>query len=210
VESGRWELNSWEPSDEFDYDISNRPWPKNITAKNQEIHGKIADIMFTDPEHRLLTLRPGSPGVDAGKIISLKEFDWNQSYEGAAPDVGAYENGKLVEGPPFRYRVVPNSIETYKETPRIVRHKLANDTLFLWYSSPLVSSSFGTGTISVWAGNEPIPVHSVSVASDGYRVALVLASRPLSDHVAVTFHELPKDRNGQTATTWGSTIPIKR
>jgi hypothetical protein len=47
VESGRWELNSWEPSDEFDYDISNRPWPKNITAKNQEIHGKIADIMFT-------------------------------------------------------------------------------------------------------------------------------------------------------------------
>lgn len=210
VGKGGWALNTWDRSNEFDNDISNRPWPKNLMVNNQEKHGTIGDILYTDPGNHLLMLRAGSPGIDAGKIVSLKEFDWTQSYQGSAPDVGAYENGLLIEGPPFRFRVPPEDTVTYKETPRIVRHKIEKDMLVLWFSDPLDTSSVQAGSILVWAGEKQLQVASIAFSDKDYRMNIVVKSVQASDAVALSFISLPKGRNGQTATTWGSTIAIKK
>jgi len=47
-------------------------------------------------------------------------------------DIGAYDDGKLVEGPVFRY-VNPGVEMSDREKPRIVKHKIENNTLKLWF-----------------------------------------------------------------------------
>ncbi|MEO8400006.1 MAG: hypothetical protein ABI550_09370, partial [Ignavibacteriaceae bacterium] len=66
-----WVLDKWDSTDEFDYDISNKKWPKNIINNSQEKNGKIKDIKFVDPLNKDLHLQKASPGIDAGKIISF-------------------------------------------------------------------------------------------------------------------------------------------
>jgi hypothetical protein len=45
-----------------------------------------ADPQFTDEANRVFTLRPGSPAIDRGMVLS------GLVYQGLAPDIGAYES----------------------------------------------------------------------------------------------------------------------
>jgi hypothetical protein len=82
--------------------------------------------------------------------------------------------------------------------------------LVLWFSDPLDTSSVQAGSILVWAGEKQLQVASIAFSDKDYRMNIVVKSVQASDAVALSFISLPKGRNGQTATTWGSTIAIKK
>ena len=205
-----WIVNKWDTTDEFDYDISNKKWPENFVKNNQERHGKIADIKFADPLNRDLRLQKSSPGIDAGKVMSFPELNWTQAYSGNAPDIGAYENGNLVEGPPFRFRTPPGIKLNYKEKPRIVKYSVMGKNLLLFFSDKLNKSSVDKNTIEVYQDGSIVKVESVSVADDNYEIILQTDKQLDSDQLSISFKEFPVSLNGERATYWGSTIKINR
>lgn len=56
-----------------------------------------ADPRFVDEANRLFTLQPGSPAIDRGMVISGVHF------QGAAPDIGAFEVSAVAAGPVAAY-----------------------------------------------------------------------------------------------------------
>ena len=205
-----WILNSWYPSDDFDYDCTNKPWPVNIIRNKLEMHGKICDVKYVDPDKRDLRLQAGSPAIDAGKIMSFKEFDWTQSYEGKAPDVGAYENDKLVEGPPFRFMTLTDSKIEYKEKPRIVRYYLDRNKLTIYFSDQINKLSVMKEDINVFSENEKVPVISVSFPRNNYEMIIETNAKLSGESISISFNKMPKGINGENATYWASTINIHK
>ena len=205
-----WDLNEWNSSDVFDYDVSNKPWPFNIEDNRQEANGRIADIKFSDPWKRNLKLQSGSPGIDAGKIMSFREFDWKQSYDGKAPDIGAYENGNLVDGPPFRFMVEPGSKINYKERPRIVRHQIVDNQIIVYFSCPIDESTVTQKLVSLYIDDKIIPVESVSFPKNDYQMVIKTKSVQSGSNVSIFFDRLPKGKNGEPVTYWASEINVQK
>lgn len=205
-----WLLDKWDSTNEFDYDISNKNWPENIINHNQEKHGKIADIKFVDPSNWNLQLQENSPGIDAGKVISFKEFNWKQDYEGKAPDVGAYENGKLVEGPPFRFLFPPETEFSYKEKPRIVKHDINENKLTVYFSAEIDTSTLKKEDVILFNNKNKIPVLSVSFSDENYAVTFETAVKLIKENLSISFKKMPVGTNGEKATFWASTIKIKK
>lgn len=204
-----WLFDKWDSSNDFDYDFSNKEWPENLLSNGQEVHGIIGDINYTDPENSNLTLSKESKGIDAGKIMSFPEFDWTQKYCGDAPDIGAYENDALVEGPPFRFRIPDNSKIQYKEKPRIVRHKVYGKKISLYFSEKIntsVSSDYG---IKVFENSREAAVISAEYL-DGYRLDIETERALDKNNVSILFDKMPVGENGEDATYWASTIRIER
>lgn len=210
LKDGRWDLSEWDATDEFDHDLSNRPWPSNIISHHQEAHGIIGDVKFADPEHGDLRLRPGSAAIDAGKVASLKEYGWTQSFHGQAPDIGAYEDGSLVEGPPFRFMVPPEGKISYAEKPRIVRHKREGSKIILYFSEKLEPTSVKKTDIELREGIDSLEVISASFPHDNYE--LVIETKSVAEHgeVSLSFKHLPVGMNGEQVTYWASTIRIQK
>jgi hypothetical protein len=205
-----WIVNKWDSTDVFDYDISNKKWPENFFKHNQEEHGKIADIKYIDPSNRNLKLQKDSPGIDAGKVMSFPELDWRQTYSGKAPDVGAYEDGNLVEGPAFRFRIPPGINLSYKEKPRIVRYKIEGENLRLFFSNKINESTIDRSKIKVYQDNVNIPVESVSVTDDSYEIVVQTGNELSESGLSISFFELPFGLNGEQSTYWASPIKIHR
>jgi hypothetical protein len=203
-----WYLNKWNATNEFDYDISNENWPGVFLKNNQEKHGKVTDIKFIDGSKKDLRLEPSSPGIDHGKIMFLPEFSWAQSFYGKAPDIGAYENDNLVEGPPFRFSIPQGSNITYKEKPRIVRHQVTRNKLILFFSDKLDTTVSKVNLISVWQKNKEADVSSVSFANN-YEIIVETKEELSSEDLSVGFGNKIKGLNGEAATSWASTIKIK-
>lgn len=202
-----WYLDKWDESNEFDYDISNRNWPDVFIMNAQEKHGSIANVDFVDAQNGNLKLRPLSPGIDAGRIMSFPEFSWTQQFEGKAPDVGAYENSNLVDGPPFRFMIPPGSKIDYKEKPRIVRYYATENKLTLFFSDKLDTTLNMSGSIKVFVNNNEIEISSVSY-KDAYSLLIETTGELTTQNLAVKFIFFPKSINGQAATTWASAIKI--
>ena len=205
-----WDLNIWDSTDDFDYDISNKEWPANIIDNKKELRGKICDVKFVDGVNRNLKLQSGSPGIDAGKILSFKEFDWTQPYEGKAPDVGAYENGKLVQGPPFRYLAPPKSKIEYKEKPRIVRNYIDGNKIIIYFSDKIDTTSVKKEFVSMYKGREKLNAASVSFPKNIYQLVIETNAIPNDGDLSISFSQMPKGLNGETATYWASTIKIHK
>lgn len=205
-----WLLDKWDSTNEFDYDISNKNWPENIINHDQEKHGKIADINYVDPANWNLRLQENSPGIDAGKIIFLKEFNWKQDYEGKAPDVGAYENGKLVDGPPFRFLIPPKTEFTYQEKPRIVKHKVNENKLTIYFSTEINTSSIRKDDLMLFNNGKEIPILSISFSDENYAVIIEADSKLFEENLSISFKKMPVGINGEKATYWASTIKIEK
>ena len=58
-----------------------------------------ADPGFIDGANGDFTLSPSSPALDRGKVLQL--FDWTSTYQGSAPDAGAFEGDQPFIGPKF-------------------------------------------------------------------------------------------------------------
>jgi hypothetical protein len=74
-------------SNDFDYDLFNG---KILSASSQQENGiKGTPVFETADDERPYALDPSSPGYDAGMRIP----NFNDSYNGEAPDLGAFESG---------------------------------------------------------------------------------------------------------------------
>jgi hypothetical protein len=70
----------------------NSPWPGTLARNKNNLwpRGDTAYWKFTNAVARDYTLRTGSPAIDQGVVIP----GWVTTYQGAAPDLGAYESGE--------------------------------------------------------------------------------------------------------------------
>lgn len=134
---------------DFDYDFSDKAWQTHLLDKGQEANGIVApDPGWTDPASSDYRLQPDSVCVDAGMVIP----GFTQSYDGAAPDIGAYEGDQLVEGPPFYVRVPPSM-----EAPTQV-------VVEEWDFSGATPETGANGTtVSTWTTASPNSVPSAGV-----------------------------------------------
>ena len=141
----RFMVDAWQTGYEFDFDLINQEFPDIITNNQQEINGlENTDAQFTDGAAGDFRLQAGSPAVDAGKIMTLPEFDWTQRFTGDAPDIGAYEGYYPTDGPAFRFVPSPEGA-FYAERPRISKHRVDSATLVLYFSAALDRTSLVAG-----------------------------------------------------------------
>lgn len=92
--------NGWHKSYKFDFDLTNRPFDKELSDNKQEKNGVLGEAHFTDAKSGDFRLKSGSHAIDKGKVIKM--FKWTQEYEGKAPDIGAYEGKRRYKGPQFQ------------------------------------------------------------------------------------------------------------
>lgn len=208
-EEAYFKLNYWDETFAFDYDCVNRPWPENIIENNQEKHGMVADPLFMNAKNGNFKLQANSPCINGGKVMHFKDFNWKQSYLGEAPDVGAYEGENRMEGPPFKY-LEPPMEDGYDERPRIVRHKVLDNKLILYFSYDLDEASLKTSNLNVFAGDDMIKVDNIELDNDDRRKLFVsLYENITNDALSIFFDELPVGINGERATHWASIVPVK-
>jgi hypothetical protein len=205
-----WELGSWDSTNVFDFDLSNKSWASNILNNNQEQNGKIADVRFADNRTFDLRLEPGSPAIDAGRVMAFSELGWVQSFQGAAPDIGAFEGDSLVEGPPFRFRTSPELDIGYIERPRIVRSKIVGERLDVWFSAPLDPSTVSASSVSLREDESTIGVLGVSLSDDNYRMGIDAGKDIDGSKIKLSFNPLPKGTNGADATLWAAALPFSK
>jgi hypothetical protein len=206
--SRTWMLDSVDSTDAFDFDISNKTWPLNISNRGQEKSGVVDDVQYVSSKSFDLRLKSTSPAIDRGTTMYLPEFGWKQAFQGSAPDIGAYEGGDLQEGPPFRFRTLPGMRVAYSEKPRIVRSHLTGNTLSLNFSMALDPSTVSTTAILLSQSGTPLRAAGVSLAEDNFRMNIEIEPGRALDERAITvaFNPLPKGMNGETATLWAAAL----
>jgi len=201
-----WELSEWDSTNVFDYDISNKPWAPLLDANEQEQHGSLADVKFVDTLKFDLRLQSGSPAIDKGIALSFPELHWTQAYSGKAPDIGAYENGLLVDGPPFQFRLPPGVSVSYTEKPRIVRAKVEGNTLLLFFSAALDPETLSESGVWLVENGVRISTQSVSFPSTNFEMRIVTDTTLEGNSLSVGFNPLPRGLNGEALTFWASAI----
>ena len=203
-----WLFSKWVDSNKFDYDISNTGWPELFNIHEQEKHGKAADIKYRNADKRDLRLKKDSPGIDAGTTMRFDEFDWIQKYSGKAPDVGAYEGEQLADGPPFRF-MLPKGITTeYSEKPRIVKYAVDKNKCILYFSSEIDPATVDKEFIQLYSRNSKLKITSAAFPRNDYEMELTVNKIITKDDISISFDELPKGKNGETATCWASSLKI--
>ena len=189
----------------FDYDCSNVPFPELLTANGMERQGIVADPGFGDPYGGDFRLNEGSPCIDAGR-----KDDWLiPQFRGKAPDMGAYDNGELVAGPPFRYSTPPEG-DPVEEHPRITRHRISGSRITLWFSAPLDPASVRSTRIRITSGTREFPAKFMGLQEDGYRVELELEGSLPGPADGLLVSRWPVGANGLPCTSWGSSLPVRK
>jgi len=193
----------------FDYDCSNVPFPALLTSRGHEKKGIVADPMFRDPLQNDFTLQPGSPCIDKGK--RAKKLILN--YQGKRPDIGAYDNGRLIEGRPFRY-VSPDAKVPYRELPRITRVKIEDEKLKIWFSMPMDDFSLKVTARALLHQGQHYPLTYSGLSDDRHCLTLSAEKLPaMTDESDLRTMELklskwPKDMKGTMLSSWASEIPV--
>jgi hypothetical protein len=203
-----WVLKYPDSTNAFDYDLSNKPWSQTMLLNHFEQHGIIAKVGFIDPLSRNLKMTDQSPAVDAGTIMQFPELGWTQSYQGKAPDIGAYENGELVDGPAFRFRVPDNAKFAYNEKPRIVKYRVNGNKLILYFSLALKPETVKAASILLQSNHITVPISQIRFPGNLFELVIEAKQQLNEKELAIRFDALPLGENGETATYWASAIPI--
>ncbi|MEQ9296955.1 MAG: T9SS type A sorting domain-containing protein [Cyclobacteriaceae bacterium] len=201
----QWELDQWNETLVYDHDCSNRAFSARLTNNGQEANGIIADPLFSDPQQLDLTLQEGSPCVDAGGVVTIPRLNWQSTYDGSAPDIGAYDENHPISGPFYRTDTlaVNNPIP---EHPRITRLETRNDSTFLSFSYPLNSASIAGNLTLFGNGGEDEVISSFTLHDDGYTIGIM--SR-FEVHKALVSGDL-KGINGLRATNWANAANFEK
>jgi hypothetical protein len=196
----------------FDHDVSSRPFPADVVAAGFEQNGiDAADPRFVAPADADFRLEPGSPAIDAGKVIE----GFTLWYVGEAPDAGAREAGMPVYGTPFVHRDPPGG-SPYVERPRIVRVFARDASLVFFFSAPLDPATLTKDTLSLrLAPDGPdLEIRDIRfpVAEHNEAVVVELAAPPPGDasELIPEFGVWPTGMNGQPATLWAADTRIVR
>ena len=202
----------------FDYDCSNVPFPHLLTSRKFEKHGLVADPMFRNPLNGDFRLADGSPCINKGK----KARGLVLEYSGRRPDIGAYDNGRLIQGLPFRYRQ-PEVRVPFKELPRITRMKIDGEELRIWYSLPMDAFTLKMTRQSLLHQDQVYPLKYKKLSDDGY--CLTLSLENLADlpdpsglpdpsdpsdlqNMELKLSQWPGDMEGRKLNSWASDIPV--
>jgi rhamnogalacturonyl hydrolase YesR len=185
----------------FENDCANIPFPGRIVqqAKYPEI---ASDPMFLDGKHGNFLLKEGSPCRNKGIIPENIPI----GFTGEKLDIGAYDDGCLVEGPPFRYED-PGIEMPDKEKPRIVRYKIENKRLKLWFSYPLAPASIQAENFCLNSMGNSISFHRHTLQEDGYLLVLEAAQTMPLENISLATRQKPKGTNGEEMTFWASALP---
>lgn len=185
----------------FENDCANIPFPSLVTetARHKSI---LADPMFMDGKYGNFLLKENSPCRGSGMIPQ----DVEVGFTGDKLDIGAYDDDKLVEGPPFRYEN-PGIEMPDKEKPRIVRHKVEDGLLKLWLSSPLNPSTVHAEEFTLYAGNAAYTFSDYSLLNDNYLLVLKSSGKLPKENISLSVGKKPIGDNGEVMTLWASTLP---
>lgn len=203
-----WVLKYVDPTNEFDHDISNKPWAESLVANNKETHGLVADVRYMNSAADDLHVKSNSPAKDAGQIMSFPELGWIQSYKDKAPDVGAYEGKDLVEGPPFRFRIPDSAQFHYSERPRIVRYRIVNKKLFVYFSVPIDPATVTPLTLLLGSQGKRIAIATTSFPENPYELVIETKTKVDAASVSLGFASFPVGTNKMPATYWASVLPV--
>ncbi len=193
----------------FDYDCSNVPFPELLTSNGFEKNGLVANPMFSDPYGGDFRLKEGSPCIDKGRKVK----DLILEYRGRRPDIGAYDNGALIEGAPFRYRT-PNASVPYKELPRITRMKIDGDEVRIWFSLPMDIFSLKLATWTFKSGGHLYPLKYDKLSKDNYCLTLSGENLPMPvddsglSNMELKLSKWPRDMQGRRLTSWASEVQV--
>lgn len=200
-----YQFDSWD--NDFDHDYSDKAWPSSINNSNEEQNG-VANAglpSLMDPESGDYRVNSDSRLIDRGKIID----GFTQSYEGSAPDLGAYEGDRLVEGPPF-YIQIPSGGLGYVEKPRITRHRINDNELKIFWSWPLNPTSISKDTISLIVDGSPVELNNLRMGSSNREVILTSSVSLENKELSLDFITTPVGDNGEKATLWANTLCERR
>lgn len=188
----------------FENDCANIPFPKIVTETGT--HQSItADPLFIDGAHGNFLLRENSPCLNKGLIPSNIKI----GFTGEKLDIGAYDDGILVEGPPFRYEN-PGIEMPDKEKPRIVRHKVEGNFLKLWFSVPINPSTVSTKSFMLNADTASYSFVECNLQDEEYLLILKSAQTLPSKNISLSVKQKPIGKNGEEMVLWASTIPSKQ
>ncbi|WP_027184461.1 right-handed parallel beta-helix repeat-containing protein [Desulfovibrio inopinatus] len=148
----------WDDTVQFDFDLTNKPFPERFTTENQEANGEVdPDFHFVDANQG--NFMPASnPGTGRHIVFNPapnngdKQWTWpgwsvwkcpqNQGEDG--PARGAIQpHGGLIQGPPFAF-YPPQKVLTasYVEMPRIVVvDRSQKEQITLAFSWPLATKA---------------------------------------------------------------------
>jgi hypothetical protein len=149
-------------------------------------------------------LKGASPCFESGQLYK----DLLTDYEGAAPDIGAYEGSKLVMGPAFKFSV-PEAEIPFKEHPRITRYKIADKRLTMWFSMPMDSKQVIKSKPFLQTENMSIPVKIESIEDDGYCFRFTLETEvDTESDLVLVLTGWPTGLNGMMLTSWASALNV--
>lgn len=206
----RFRVSDWQKGYEFDHDCINQPWPEVILNRGQEAHGMAnTDPGFADGAAGRFELTAESPCRDAGTVHHFPELEWTQSYEGHAPDIGAYEGDQRVQGPPFRFIPSPEGA-VYDERPRITRHRVDGRVLYVYFSTAIDPASFELAAFHLYEYGHPVRVLQASFPRTPYELVIQTDDQLSEAALSLAFDAMPRGQNGQPCTYWASTLPIGR
>lgn len=183
----------------FGNDCANIPFPDRVaqTSKHPSI---VTDPMFVDGAYGNFLLKEGSPCKNAGILPD----DIPVYYTGDKLDIGAYDDGKLVEGPVFRH-VNPGVEMPEREKPRIVKHKVEDNTLKLWFSCPLKKSTVKAENFML----NDIRFQHFSLLEDNCLLVLTAGKTLPISNIYLSIIEKPQSEDGDDVTYWASSIPVR-
>ena len=191
-----WELNQWNETLRYDYDCSNKPFSTVLAENDQQINGIVASPDFIDGINRDLKLSENSPCVDAGTIVSIPVLNWEQSFSGDAPDIGAYDSNSPISGPFFR--VEETSVP---ELPRITLVTHEQDSTDISFSTPLLIESIAGNVIKTHASGTEETITNFVLTDNGHTIRFPNGSN--NSYEIIVKNGLT-GQNGQSATNWGN------
>ncbi|HSC39230.1 MAG TPA: choice-of-anchor Q domain-containing protein, partial [Chitinophagaceae bacterium] len=178
------------------------------TASGMEPHGKTGNAGFVNQWGADLRLLAGSPAIDAGKTMSFDELGWTQTYRGKAPDIGAYEDNELVDGPAFRFRMPDSAQFSYRETPRMVKYRVDKNRLTVYFSAAINPATLAASTILLQNNGKRIDIKQTGFPGNPFELVIETNTLLQQNHIALGFRSLPAGANGQPVTWWASAIPV--
>ncbi len=191
-------------SNSFDYDCFSIPISSHLLTGGNELKGIEVDPRFRDPLKGDFRLQEDSPCTDMGK--SAKELIL--SYEGDAPDIGAWEGEQLVVGPAFRFSDPPEAVQ-FKEHCRVTKYMISGNNLTLWLSIPVRPVEMDKVQFALISSGMLIPLKAAEAIDDGY-CYVFSAEQDLKsfEKPELILSSWPTGINGMIMTDWASVLPI--
>ncbi len=182
----------------FGNDCSNLPFPSRVTNK-LTWPDFIEDPKFVDAENGNFHISKDSPCHNKG----IRPFGLSIGTRKGKLDIGAYDNGELVEGPVFRYMDLGPEMPD-KEKPIIVKCNIQDSTVALWFSLPLDKTTLNNSSFTYMQNGVERQFLSWKLCDDNYKVSLK-ANKPIKkSEFNLVIRQAPIGTNGESVIMWGA------